>query len=147
MNSSAVKIRALKFGDFNELIQLWKRAGLIHKPRGRDTAAKIQHELQEKTAVFLAAEIGKQMVGAVLGTHDGRKGWINRLVVDPDFQHKGIARQLVQAVEERLDSLGIEIVACLIDGDNLGSMEFFRECGYTEHRDIIYFAKKKHPDV
>ena len=38
------------------------------------------------------AEAGGELVGVVLGTHDGRKGWINRLAVAPAYQRRGHRR-------------------------------------------------------
>lgn len=147
MMEPKVRIRDLHAEDYDELVGLWQRARLIHKPHGRDTREKIGSELTEKTSVFRVAIEGDRLIGAVFGTHDGRKGWINRLVVDPVYQQRGIATKLLRDVERLLNDLGIEIIACLIDEDNPGSMEFFRKSGYIEHRDIIYFAKKKHPEV
>ena len=87
------------------------------------------------------------MVGAILGTHDGRKGWINRLAVAPDQRRLGIAQKLVGAVEQRLIDLGIEIFACQIEDWNETSMTVFDRLGYTRHADIIYFTKRLRPDV
>ena len=87
------------------------------------------------------------MVGAILGTHDGRKGWLNRMAVAPDHRKRGIAAMLVRAVEQRLIDLGIEIFACQIEDWNETSMIVFEHLGYTRHDDIIYFTKRLRPDV
>lgn len=147
MSAGGLTIRPFRIEDYDDLVKLWVSTGLPYKPKGRDSREKIDTEMQRGSAVFLVAEIGGQVVGAVFGTHDGRKGWINRLVVARDKQQSGIGALLVEAAEEKLQNLGIEIIACLINDDNPGSMTFFRKSGYTEHRDIIYFAKKQHPDV
>ena len=39
------------------------------------------------------------IIRAVLETHDGRKGWINRLTVDTEFRRQNIARRLVRELE------------------------------------------------
>ncbi len=82
----------------------------------------------------------------VFGTHDGRKGWINRLAVAPSFQHRGIATRLVAEVEARLEARGLEVVAALIEDGHEGSMHFFERLGYAFHHDIHYFSKMKTPD-
>lgn len=82
-------------------------------------------------------------MGAVLGTHDGRKGWINRLVVAPSHRRRGIAKALVHAVEERLAELGIDVVACLIEDWNQDSMEFFSAIGYVYDKEVLYYSKRR----
>jgi len=146
-SSAAVFIREFRIEDYDALIALWNDAGLQYRPRGRDRREKIERELESGKAVFLVAETEGRLVGSVLGTHDGRRGWINRLAVAPKLRHKGIARMLVAEVEKRLLNLGIEIVACLVEDWNIGSIRTFERLGYIAHPDILYLTKRKHPDV
>jgi len=53
-------------------------------------------------------------IGSALITHDGRKGWINRVVVLPEHRNKGIARKLVEAGEIWLKTTGDRNI-CLPD--------------------------------
>lgn len=146
-NSSNVVIREFCMEDYDSLIKLWDDSNLPHKPKGRDRRDKIEYELKNANAVFFVALVEDKLVGSVFGTHDGRKGWINRLVVAPEFQRRGIARILVARVEEVLSALGIEIIACLIEGWNEDSMQVFERLEYKRHPDIVYFTKRKKPDV
>ncbi len=146
-NSSDIVIREFCIGDYDALIILWNDAQLEYKPKGRDRRDKIESELERGNAIFLVAEINGKLAGSILGTHDGRKGWINRLAVAPEFRKQGIARRLVSEVEDRLSELGIEIMACLIEDWNTKSMQVFEKLGYKKHSDIIYFTKRKHLDV
>jgi len=143
-----MRIRDLKAEDYDELIALWGAAGLPYRPRGRDGRDRIAREIAGDCSIFLAAEErGERLVGAVLGTHDGRKGWINRLAVRPERRGRGIGRALVAAVEERLRAMGIEIVTCLIEDWNEESMVFFERIGYVRHPDIVYFSKRRSPET
>jgi len=146
-NSSDIVIREFCIEDYDALITLWNDAQLEYKPKGRDRRDKIESELERGNAIFLVAEIDGKLAGSILGTHDGRKGWINRLAVAPEFRKQGIARRLVSEVEEMFSELGIEIMACLIEDWNTKSMQVFEKLGYKKHSDIIYFTKRKHLDV
>jgi ribosomal protein S18 acetylase RimI-like enzyme len=97
--------------------------------------------------LFLVAEEGSRVIGTVLATHDGRKGWINRLAVDAALRKRGIGARLVREAERRLEALGMDILACLIEDDNAVSMEVFEKLGYKKHPEIIYFAKRKYPGI
>jgi len=147
MRNEDVVIRKFQIEDYEAVISLWKIGEIPYKPRGRDTRDKILEEITKETAIFLVAEIDGQVVGSVLGTHDGRKGWINRLATAPEFRQRGIARLLLKEAEDKIHELGIEIIACLIEDYNRGSMDFFQHAGYTKHTDIIYFTKRKYPEV
>ena len=82
----------------------------------------------------------------VLGTHDGRKGWINRLAVLPEYRSRGIGKALAIEVDHRLNDLGILIVTCLIEGGNDASEKFFESLGYVGHPSITYYSKRQSPD-
>lgn len=142
-----ITIRELRPEDYDALVALWEAAGLPYKPKGRDSRAAITRQLERPTAIYLVAELDGAMVGSVLGTHDGRKGFINRLAVHPAHRGRGIARRLVAEVERRLENLGIEIVEALIENWNEVSMKVFERLGYVKHPDIFYYSKRKHPDV
>lgn len=141
-------IRPYRISEYEAVVSLWKKVNLPFKPRGRDTRKNIEREISRTgTAIFLVAEIDQGIIGTVLGTHDGRKGWINRLAVHPDYRHRGIATELVSAIEKRLHKIGIHIIACLIEDPNRDSMKFFEKIGYIKHPDIFYFSKRKHPST
>lgn len=146
-NLPAILVREFRIDDYDALIALWNEAQLAHKPEGRDRLDKIEQEVDGGNAVYLVAELDGKLVGSVLGTHDGRKGWINRLAVAPEFRRQGVARMLVNEVEQRLYELGIEMVACLIYAGNTTSMEVFEKLGYKRESDIVYFTKRGSSDV
>ena len=142
-----IVIKRFQIEDYDNLIKLWNRAGLPYKPKGRDKREHITQEIKNRGCVFLLAWHGKRLVGSILGTHDGRKGWINRLAVHPEYRNRGIARRLVHAVEQELHNQGIGIIACLIEDWNTDSMKFFEKLGYTRHSDIFYFTKRDYKEI
>jgi len=139
-------IRRLAADDYDRICEIWSLSGLLFRPNGRDGRAQVQAEMERDTAVFLGAEADGELVGVVLGTHDGRKGWINRLAVLPSHRKQGIAKALTIEVERRLNELGILIVTCLIEGKNDASTAFFRSLGYIGHPDIAYYSKRQSSD-
>ncbi len=144
---SGVTIRALGMGDYDAVLRLWAEAGLPFRPLGRDSPASMAVQLQRSTAFLLAAELEGELVGVVLGTHDGRKGWINRLAVRPGLRRRGIARLLVREVEARMAAAGLEVIAALIETANGASLTFFRELGYIHDDEIEYVSKRRSVDA
>ncbi len=137
----------VRLEDYDEVLALWTDAGLPFRPHGRDSRERVAAELQEDRSVFLAAQLEGRIVGVVLGTHDGRKGWMNRLAVAPEFRRRGIARLLVREAEARLEALGVEIIAALVETPNEDSLRFFRAIGYVHDPEIAYVSRRRSPDT
>jgi ribosomal protein S18 acetylase RimI-like enzyme len=147
--TGGIGIRPFRIEDYDRVMELWAAGALPLKPQGRDSRASIARQIGLPNVRFLVAETGAggRVVGSVLATHDGRKGWINRLAVDAALRRSGIGARLVSAAEDWLESQGMDILACLIEDDNAVSMAVFEKLGYTKHPEIIYFAKRKYPGV
>lgn len=85
---------------------------------------------------------GGKLIGAVVGSYDGRKGWINRLAIDPDYRGRRLATRLTEKAEEMLFEMGAKVIGALIEKENVPSMAAFKHCGYECWSDIVYFRKK-----
>lgn len=142
----SVRIRRLRPADYADMIALFGLAGLEPRVRGRDARAPLTRQLRSRHCVYLGAFDGDRLVGTVLGTHDLRKGWINRLAVHPDYRRRGLAARLVRACERGLRQQGVEMFAALIDGDNAASQRLFAKLGY-ESMDIRYYRRKLRDEV
>jgi len=142
-----MEIRKLTIGDYEEMVRLWSRAKLPFKPKGRDSKEAIAAQIAANPEFFLGALEGNRLVGTVIISCDMRKGWINRLAVDPAYKRRGIAKVLIAESEKTLRKQGIRIFCALIEDYNVASRELFRECGYVEHRDIAYFSKRDSDEV
>lgn len=141
-------IRELDLEDYDDLLDLWKRAGLHSlKPHGRDSVEAVGRQLDSGVQTILGLEIDGRLVGAVVATHDSRKGWINRLAVAPAHRRRGYGARLVRAAEEVLHDQGIRIIAALVEGDNRTSLALFERCGYAVSSDIHYVSKRDSDEV
>jgi ribosomal protein S18 acetylase RimI-like enzyme len=142
MKSHDIFIRQLKPEDYDSIVSFWSDVNLPFRPKGRDSYEKVIEQIRSGNTLFLVAEINGRIVGTILGTHDGRKGWINRLAVDSEFRRKSIATRLVSEVENWFEESGLEIFACIIERNNVISVELFDKLGYGEW-DGRYFSKRK----
>ena len=146
MKSKEIIIREFTLNDYEQVTALWTQTGIHYRPGGRESRSHLSKELQGGQAIFLVAVADRRIVGVVLGTHDGRKGWINRLAVAKAFRRQNIASKLVAAVEIRLNALGLDITACLIEPENAASKSFFAKVGYAK-APVEYFSKRQSPDA
>jgi ribosomal protein S18 acetylase RimI-like enzyme len=139
--------RLLTIDDYAAICALWEAADLPTRPHGRDTRQAMQHQLSSDVLAIFGCWDDQQLVGAVLASHDSRKGWINRLAVHPDFRHQGIARQLIRACETHFEETGITVIAALVETENVASLALLQDEGYRLHQDIVYLSKRKSDDA
>ncbi len=142
-----IRLRRFSLEDYEDVINIWKQCKLSYKPFGRDRRDRIEKEMNRGIAIFILAEDNHEIIGTILGTHDGRKGWINRLAVLPTYRNQGIARKLVKEVEKQLHEIGIDIITCLIEDSNPDSRKVFSQLEYIEYPGMHYLTKRKYPEV
>jgi ribosomal protein S18 acetylase RimI-like enzyme len=88
-----------------------------------------------------------RLVGVAVMSSDMRRGWINRLAVDPESRRRGIAEALVYECEMVLKVHGLRLFCALIEDSNVASKKLFKSCGYVEHEGIKYFSKRENDAV
>lgn len=127
-----------------EIIDLWQRAGLHIRPEGRDSLAAFTQQMATGVQTPIGLRDGQRLVAIAMATHDSRKGWINRLAVDPDYRRRGLAVRLIRLCEEHFRGQGIDVWAALIEDWNEASFALFRKAGYLIHDDVIYASRRMH---
>ncbi|MBN2017332.1 MAG: GNAT family N-acetyltransferase [Candidatus Cloacimonetes bacterium] len=140
-------IREASQEDVDIILTIWEKADLTYKPKGRDTTENLLAQLKLPQIRIFIGSIHNEDIATIITTHDGRRGWLNRLAVLKKHRNRGIAQQLITYSEQWLASQGIQIYAALIDDPNDPSMNLFKKAGYVRHDDIIYYTKKIHPEV
>jgi len=127
--------------DYERIIEVWQKSGLPVKLRGRDSYENLAAQIEREPEYNIGAYLDGRLVGMVIASSDGRKGWINRLAVLPEFRGRDIARNLIRRAEDALRKTGIMITACLIMDDNLPSIRLFESEDYSNWPDVLYFRK------
>ena len=136
-------LRRLTIEDYDAVIALWQRSGLLTvRPTGRDSRSEFEKQLQHGQIV-IGLEDGDKLIGVVVATNDTRKGWINRLAIDPEYRRRGYGEELVHAAENALSELGLKIMAALIEDYNKGSLALFNKLGYGPHPEVHYVSKRE----
>ncbi len=122
-------IREFTMEDYDKVVALWRAAGLtVGFSEAREG---IRQKLERDPQLFLVAEEGDEIVGAVMGTYDGRRGYFYRLGVLPSRQGRGIGSALVEEVERRLAAMGCKKINVLVVEDNERAKALYRKLGYS----------------
>lgn len=142
-----ISIRPIKPEDYDAISALWLAAGLTVRPHGRDARPEFLRQLERFPTSYLIAEHAGRAVGVVFGTHDMRRGWINRIAVHPEYRRQGVAMRLIEACERALYAEGIGITVCLVEEENAASARLFEHAGYLAQIPVRYFYKRTRPDI
>lgn len=127
---------------YPQITEVWIKAGLNFKPNGRDAIENIKKQLSRYPDMILGAFEDEELMGVTFLTDDGRKGWINRLAVDPIYQRKCVAQNLIDLAEQMFKNKGIKLYVALIEKDNDKSQNLFLKMKYKK-TDILYFSKRE----
>src|SRR5690606_11186128 len=98
------RIRSFKLSDHRDVMKIWSRTAT--KEREAKTLQMLVQQLACDRDLVVVAEEDGEVVGAIMGTKDGSRGYFYCLAVNPDFQSRGIGRQLVEELERRFYQKG-----------------------------------------
>lgn len=97
--------------EYDQLVSLWVRAGLPFDREKRDSRESLTRQCQDNHTAMLTLKDKERLVGSIIATFDGRKGWINRLAIDPDYRRRQLASKLVKEAEKVLIKMGTTVIA------------------------------------
>jgi ribosomal protein S18 acetylase RimI-like enzyme len=138
-------IRPMILDDYEGVLAL-----MIAEPtvtvRGADSREAIGRYLARNPGLSLVADSDDRVVGCILGGHDGRRGYLHHLVVDPDHRRSGLGGELVARALAGLVAEGIHKTHIDVFTDNTGAIAFWRQLGWQQRDDIIRFSFNRSPD-
>jgi ribosomal protein S18 acetylase RimI-like enzyme len=138
-----MQIRELDMADYEQVYALWSSDPGISLNEC-DSRQNIASYLDRNPGMSFVALEGRELVGAVLCGHDGRRGYLHHLVVAPAYRRRGIGGALFKRCLERLAELGIAKCNLFTMTDNATARAFWRAAGCTEHADWLFL---QHPGM
>ena len=135
----SVTIREFAWDDYPAIIALW--TAVLGGVKPEDERPRLADTLARNRGLFLVAEEGGQVVGTVLGTFDGRRGYLYHVAVNPTFQRRGIARALLGEIESRLWALGAQKLHLRTHRENAGAIAFYRAIGWEPDGPVMHLRK------
>jgi ribosomal protein S18 acetylase RimI-like enzyme len=137
-NGPALTVTSIKDSDIPEVTRLWQRCGLTRE--WNDPAGDIALARKENNATVLLGRREGALVASVLVGHDGHRGWVYYVSVDPDHRLKDYGREIMTAAEDWLRERGIAKLQLMVRGDNARVHAFYEALGYYDQKRVT-FAK------
>ncbi|MCM5555667.1 GNAT family acetyltransferase [Pleomorphomonas sp. NRKKF1] len=125
---SALVIDEMDGAEREAVIALWTRCGLT-RPWNDPVADMALAETTENATVLVARRNGR-IVGAAMTGHDGHRGALYYLGVDPDQRCGGVGRALVEAAEGWCRARGAPKLNLLVRSENQAVLAFYAALGY-----------------
>jgi len=140
---TSIQIREFRFPtDYEQVYELWQTIEKgVHIGRS-DTLEEIGKKIKRDPDLFLVAESNGNIIGAVIGGYDGRRGLIYHLAVKSSFRGQGIGSELMDEVESRLRAKGCLKCYLLVTLDNIEVADYYMQRGW-QHMDQIQLYGKE----
>ena len=130
-----IEILELTISDYDDAITLWKSCSGVSIDDA-DSIENIKRYLNRNQGLSFKAIKDNELVGTILCGHDGRRGYINHLVVSSNYRIQGIGRKLVETSLIGLRKQGIEKCHLFVFVENIEAKKFWEGLGWKVREDI-----------
>ena len=122
-----MKFRPITIEDYPKLIEFWKINYLITP---LDEFERVKLFLEKNPGLsLLAQDDSGEIIGTVLGSFDGRRGSLQKIVVSKNNRGNGIGQELVKQAVKKLQSVGALDIR-FNTAEELVS--FYEKCGFIK---------------
>lgn len=123
--------------DYDAVVALWHSAGPGVHVGASDTRDEIAKKLARDPDLFLVAEEAGQIVGAVVGGFDGRRGMVYHLAVAAGHRGNGLGTALMNELDSRFRAKGCLKYYLQITSDNVDVANFYEGLGWQRSPHIF----------
>ena len=134
----ALSVTPIEENDISDVIALWHRCGSTRP--WNDPAGDIALARRGEHSTVLVGRHGGALVASVMVGHDGHRGWVYYVTVDPDRRYKNFGRAIMNAAEDWLRARGILKLQLMVRKDNAKVQAFYQSIGYY-NQETVTFAK------
>lgn len=125
--------------DIEAVVTLWQACGLTRP--WNDPYKDISFARQSETSTVLVQEQDGRIAATVMAGHDGHRGMLYYVAVDPALQGRGLGKAAVRAAETWLCERGVWKMNLLVRAENAAVKGFYEALGY-EVNPVLCMARK-----
>jgi hypothetical protein len=136
ISKSNLAVSVIEDADIPAVVALWERCELTRP--WNDPQADIARARGKSNSEILVGRDAEAIVATVMVGHDGHRGWVYYVAVDPDQQKKGYGRAIMAAAENWLRDRGVEKLHLLVRADNARVQAFYETLDYEQQERVMY---------
>jgi ribosomal protein S18 acetylase RimI-like enzyme len=134
-----ISFRDIQEEDEESIVTLWKRCELTRD--WNDPYKDIKFAREGGTSTVLVGIVEGRIVASVMAGHDGHRGVLYYLAVDPEFQRRGFGKAAVDAAETWLRERGVWKINLMVRSENEKAGRFYERLGY-QINPVTSFGKR-----
>jgi ribosomal protein S18 acetylase RimI-like enzyme len=135
----SVLIHAMSIADYNEVIGLLTSTPGVSL-RSADSREAVERYLDRNPGLSFVARVDGLIIGCIMSGHDGRRGYLQHLAVEPSMRRQGIGTALVQRCLDALRELGIEKSHVEVLAGNEVAHRYWTTLGWQKRADIVRYS-------
>jgi ribosomal protein S18 acetylase RimI-like enzyme len=124
-----LEIRAVGEDDVEVVAALWTRCGLT-RPWNDPFQDIAFARASDNATILLALRDGEPVASAMVG-HDGHRGTVYYVCVDPGCRNEGLGRAIMEASEDWLRACGVWKLNLIVRAENRDVIDFYEALGYA----------------
>lgn len=120
-----MQLRTITFDDFQKLSEFWQENYFVSE---MDNSSHFSLFLEKNPELSVLMEENDEIIGTALGSYDGRRGYLQKVVSKKEYRKKGIGQKLVAEVINRLRSAGALYIPITVETE---LVSFYEKCGFV----------------
>ncbi len=125
--------------DYDEVIDMLRITPGI-TVREADSRSSTNRYLERNPGLSFVATIDDYIVGCVMCGHDGRRGYLQHLVVKPENRGQGIGKALLTACIDSLQQVGIDKTHLFVFKSNSLANAFWESNGWILRDEVNIYS-------
>lgn len=123
-----IKFREIEDNDIETVVALWRTCGLTRP--WNDPYKDISLARGAENSVVLVGESEGKLAASVMAGHDGHRGALYYVAVDPEFRGRGFGKAAVREAEGWLAWQDVTKINILVRAENEAVRGFYEKLGY-----------------
>jgi len=134
-----ITVRAMTIEDYEGVYSLWMKIRGFSMKSVDDSREGVERFLRRNPNISVVAVENRQIIGAILCGHDGRRGCLYHVCVDPAYRRQGIGTRMVVFTMNALKEEEISKVSLIAFVNNDGGNAFWKKNGWTKREDLNFY--------
>lgn len=137
-----MQIRPYTIDRYDDVMALMHRTAGV-SIRDADSRPATERYLARNPGMSFLCIDGERIVGCAMCGHDGRRGYLQHVIVDEAYRGRGIAHELVEHCLAELLEVGIEKTHIDVFVDNDLANRYWMRRGWQQRHDIFRYSMNR----